>query len=196
MLIAHQPRANRQRMGIAPILRANWVNAVANARSNFPRQIAFCRGMKPLHRHFIGAVAAIPTGKATLVLSYLHNGSATDYRSRRSTHSDSAGWPGCSRKSLSVCSEKDDRKVMISVLTQSLSVCETELWVPLDGGSTYTTRITPLMDPNTIYFYSTVPSTPTNSAVLDIRFGCEPSYPEGFNPQTTSAFMIAGAGSQ
>ena len=125
-----------------------------------------------------------------------HNGTATDYRSRRSTYSDSAGWPGCSRKSLSVCSEKDDRKVMISVLTQSLSVCETELWVPLDGGSTYTTRITPLMDPNTIYFYSTVPSTPTTSAVLDIRFECEPSYPEGFNPQTTSAFMIAGAGSQ
>jgi hypothetical protein len=104
---------------------------------------------------------------------------------------------GVAEKSLSVCSEKDDRKVMINLLTQSLSLCETELWLSLDGGRTYTMRITPSMDPNTTYFYSTVPSTPTNSAVLDTHFGCEgPSYPEGFNPQTTSAFMIAGAGSQ
>jgi hypothetical protein len=78
---------------------------------------------------------------------------------------------GVAEKSLSVCSEKDDRKVMINLLT-------------------------PSMDPNTTYFHSTVPSTPTNSAVPDIRFGCEPSYPEGFNPQTTSAFMIAVTGSQ
>ena len=103
---------------------------------------------------------------------------------------------GVAEKSLNVCSDQDDRKVMISLLTQSLWVCETEAWLSLDGGTTYTMRITPSMDPNTTYFYSTVPSTPANSAVLDICFGCEPSYPEGFNPQTTSAFMIAGAGSQ
>ena len=76
-----------------------------------------------------------------------------------------------------------------------LNGSEMEIWLSLDGGRTYTMR--PSMDPNTTYFYSTVPSTPTNSAVLDTRFGCEgPSYPDGFNPQTTSAFMIAGAGSQ
>jgi hypothetical protein len=69
---------------------------------------------------------------------------------------------GVAEKSLNVRSEKDDRKVMISVLTQSLSVCETEFWQPLDGSRTYTTRIKPLMDSNTTYFYSTVPSTPSN----------------------------------
>ena len=36
---------------------------------------------------------------------------------------------GVAEKSLNVRSEKDDRKVMISVLTQSLSVCETEFWM-------------------------------------------------------------------
>jgi hypothetical protein len=36
---------------------------------------------------------------------------------------------GVAEKSLSVCSEKDDRKVMINLLTQSLSLCETELWL-------------------------------------------------------------------
>jgi hypothetical protein len=64
----------------------------------------------------------------------------------------------------------------------------------LDGGTTYTLAITPSMDPNTTFFYWTVPNTPTNSALLDIRFGCEPFYPETYNSQTASAFVIATAG--
>jgi hypothetical protein len=60
------------------------------------------------------------------------------------------------------------------------SYCEIELWLSLDGGSTYTMRLTPSMDPNTRFFYWIVPNTPTNSALLDIRFGCEPAYPKAF----------------
>jgi len=33
MLISHQPRANRQSMGIARIWRANWVNAICHRQS-------------------------------------------------------------------------------------------------------------------------------------------------------------------
>ncbi len=76
------------------------------------------------------------------------------------------------------------------------SYCEIELWLSLDGGSTFTIPITPSMDPNGTFFYWTVPNTSTNSAVLDIRFGCEPFYPEGFNPQAASPFVIANAGGQ
>jgi hypothetical protein len=74
--------------------------------------------------------------------------------------------------------------------------CEIELWLSLDGGTTYTMRITPSMDPNTRFFYWIVPNTPTNSAMLDIRFGCEPVYPEGYHPQTGSPFVIANPGGQ
>ncbi|MGE5209190.1 MAG: hypothetical protein ACM3KL_07655 [Alphaproteobacteria bacterium] len=76
------------------------------------------------------------------------------------------------------------------------SYCEIELWLSLDGGRTYTIPVTPSMDPNATFFYWTVPNTPTNSAVLDIRFGCEPFYPEGFHPQNASPFVIASAGGQ
>jgi hypothetical protein len=74
--------------------------------------------------------------------------------------------------------------------------CEIELWLSLDGGRTFTTRITPSMDPNTRFFYWTVPNMPTNSALLDIRFGCEPAYPESYNPQTGTPFVIASTGGQ
>ena len=74
--------------------------------------------------------------------------------------------------------------------------CEIELWLSLDGGRTFTMRITPSMDPNTRFFYWIVPNTPTNSALLDIRFGCEPSYPETFHSQTGSPFVIASASGQ
>jgi hypothetical protein len=57
-------------------------------------------------------------------------------------------------------------------------------------------RITPSMDPNTTFFYWIVPNTPSNSAVLDIRFGCEPFYPETFNAQTASPFVIASGSAQ
>jgi hypothetical protein len=72
---------------------------------------------------------------------------------------------------------------------------EMELWLSLDGGYTYAMQITPSMDPRTTFFYWIVPNTPTNSALLDIRFGCEPFYPETHNTQTSSPFVIAsGAG--
>jgi len=71
------------------------------------------------------------------------------------------------------------------------SYCELELWLSLDGGRTYTLPITPSLDPNTTFFYWTVPNTPTNSAVLQIRFGCEPMSPESFYPQTASPLVIA-----
>ena len=76
------------------------------------------------------------------------------------------------------------------------SGCEIELWLSLDGGQTFTMRLTPSLDPNTRFFYWTVPNTPTNQAVLEIRFGCEPAYPESFYPQAASPFVIASAGGQ
>lgn len=72
-------------------------------------------------------------------------------------------------------------------------VCEMELWLSLDGGSTFTPPvITPVVVPNTRGYYDwTVPNTPTNAAVIDIRFGCEaPYYPETPSPQPASTFVI------
>ena len=74
--------------------------------------------------------------------------------------------------------------------------CEIEAWLSLDGGGTYTLSISQSADPNITFFYWTVPNTPTNQAVLDIRFGCEPAYPETFHPQTASPFVIGNAGGQ
>ena len=76
------------------------------------------------------------------------------------------------------------------------SYCEIELWLSLDGGRTYTLSITPSVDPNTTFFYWTVPNTPTGAAVLDVRFGCEPAWPETFHPQTASPFVIASLSGQ
>ena len=73
----------------------------------------------------------------------------------------------------------------------NLVTCETEVWLSLDGGRTYTMRISPWMDPKAQYFYWTVPNTPTNAAVLDIRFGGEGWYPECFAPQRASTFVIS-----
>ena len=72
--------------------------------------------------------------------------------------------------------------------------CEMEVWLSLDGGRSFTMCITPILAPKTTYFDWTVPNTPTNAAVLDIRFGCEPFYPETYNTQTASPFVIAPAG--
>jgi hypothetical protein len=71
------------------------------------------------------------------------------------------------------------------------SYCEMELYLSLDGGMTFPYRITPSLDPHARFFYWTVPNTPTNAAVLDIRFGCEGYYPESYSPQTASPFVIA-----
>ncbi len=76
------------------------------------------------------------------------------------------------------------------------SYCELELWLSLDGGRAYTLPITPSLDPNANFFYWTVPNMPTNAAVLQIRFGCEPLSPESYYPQTASSFTIANVAGQ
>ena len=60
----------------------------------------------------------------------------------------------------------------------------------LDGGRTFT-WITGERDPTVKYFDWTVPNTPTNTAVLDIRFGCLNIYPETSSLQVQSAFVIS-----
>ena len=70
--------------------------------------------------------------------------------------------------------------------------CEMEVRLSLDGGATYPYRISPFVNVKAHSFYWTVPNTPTNAAVMDIRFGCEPLYPESFAPQPGSMFVIAG----
>ena len=66
-----------------------------------------------------------------------------------------------------------------------------EVWLSLDGGRTFTMCITPILHPKTTYFDWTVPNTPTNAAVLDVRFGCDGWYPESYSPQPASTFVIA-----
>jgi len=76
----------------------------------------------------------------------------------------------------------------------NLGACEMEVWLSLDGGRTFTMLISPWMDPKAQYFYWTVPNIPTKQAVMDIRFGCEPGYPESYAPQAASMFTIAESG--
>jgi hypothetical protein len=73
----------------------------------------------------------------------------------------------------------------------NLAACEEEVWLSLDGGRTFTACITPIMDPKATFFYWTVPNTPTNAAVLDVRFGGEGWYPECYAPQPASTFVIS-----
>jgi hypothetical protein len=74
-----------------------------------------------------------------------------------------------------------------------LSGCESEAWLSLDGGITFPTWVT-FLDPRSTSFLWTVPNTPTNSAVLDIRFGCDLHYPESYAPQPASMFAISKSG--
>lgn len=69
--------------------------------------------------------------------------------------------------------------------------CEAEVWLSLDGGATFPRRISPWLSAKVHSFNWTVPNLPTSSAVLDIRFGCDPLYPESFAPQPQSTFVIA-----
>jgi len=69
--------------------------------------------------------------------------------------------------------------------------CEAEVRLSLDGGNTFPIRISPWLTAKVHSFLWTVPNTPTNAAVVDIRFGCEPLYPESFSPQSQSMFVIA-----
>ena len=71
-----------------------------------------------------------------------------------------------------------------------LNGSEMEIYLSLDGGRTFTTWVTFTGYLNRYYDW-TVPNTPTNTAVLDIRFGREiPYYPETFSPQPASTFVI------
>jgi hypothetical protein len=76
----------------------------------------------------------------------------------------------------------------------NLAGCEMEVWLSLDGGAHYTLCLTPHLDPHAKFFYWTVPNTPTYTAVLDVRFGCDLHYPESYAPQPASMFTIAKAG--
>jgi len=69
--------------------------------------------------------------------------------------------------------------------------CEMELFLSLDGGRTFTTCITPYVNPHSTSFDWIVPNLPTNAAVVDIHFGCEWYYPETPSPQPQSTFVIA-----
>ena len=77
-----------------------------------------------------------------------------------------------------------------------LTGCEMEVWLSLDGGQSFLSCITPILDPKAKFFYWTVPNTPTNAAVLDIRFGCEGWYPESYSPQNASTFSITQSAGQ
>jgi hypothetical protein len=72
-----------------------------------------------------------------------------------------------------------------------LSYCEAEIFLSLDGGKTIYSRLTESRNPAQQYFDWTVPNTPTNQAVLDIRFGCLNLYPETPSVQLKSTFTIA-----
>jgi hypothetical protein len=73
-----------------------------------------------------------------------------------------------------------------------LGACEAEVWLSLDGGKTFSAWISPWLDPKGPTFFDwTVPNWPTQAAVLDVRFGCEPGYPETYAPQPASTFVIA-----
>lgn len=74
-----------------------------------------------------------------------------------------------------------------------LSYCETEVLLSLDGGKTIYTRLTEQRNPEVQYLDWTVPNTPTNQAVLDIRFGCLNIYPETSSLQVKSVFTIGPA---
>ena len=75
----------------------------------------------------------------------------------------------------------------------NLGACEMEVWLSVDGGNTFPMWISPWLGPKAQSFDWTVPNMPTNAAVMDIRFGCEPGYPESYAPQPASTFVIAKA---
>ena|SRR5690349_15734338 len=75
----------------------------------------------------------------------------------------------------------------------NLSMCEAEVLLSLDGGKTIYARLIESRNPAVQYLDWTVPNTPTNEAVLDIRFGCLNIYPETRSLQLRSAFLIGPA---
>jgi hypothetical protein len=71
-----------------------------------------------------------------------------------------------------------------------LTMCETEVLLSLDGGKTTYMLLTEQRNPKVQYFDWIVPNAPTNTAVLNIRFGCLNIYPETPSLQVQSAFVI------
>jgi len=74
-----------------------------------------------------------------------------------------------------------------------LTMCETEILLSLDGGMTTYMRLTESRNPKLQYFDWVVPNAPTNTAVLNIRFGCLNIFPETASLQLQSAFVISPA---
>ena len=74
-----------------------------------------------------------------------------------------------------------------------LTMCETEILLSLDGGNTTYMRLTESRNPRVQYFDWVVPNAPTNTAVLNIRFGCLNIFPETPSIQLQSAFVISPA---
>jgi hypothetical protein len=72
-----------------------------------------------------------------------------------------------------------------------LTMCETEVLLSLDGGKTTYMLLTEQRNPKVQYFDWIVPNAPTNTAVLNIRFGCLNIYPETPSLQVQSAFVIS-----
>ena len=72
----------------------------------------------------------------------------------------------------------------------NLNLCEAEIRLSLDGGTTWT-WMTGELDPRVTYYDWTVPNTPTNTAVLNIYFGCLGYYQETASPQVQSPFVIS-----
>ena len=66
-------------------------------------------------------------------------------------------------------------------------MCETEVLLSLNGDRTIYMLLTEQRNPRIQYFDWTVPNTPTNQGVLDIRFGCLNIYPE------TSSQKVGGS---
>src|SRR5256885_16811636 len=69
-----------------------------------------------------------------------------------------------------------------------LAGCESELWLSLDGGRTFTWNA--FLAPTSTSLLWPVPNTPTNAAVLDIPFGWDFRYPERSAPQPPPMFSI------
>jgi hypothetical protein len=74
-----------------------------------------------------------------------------------------------------------------------LTMCETEVLLSLDGGKTTYMLVTEQRNPKVQYFDWIVPNAPTNTAVLNIRFGCLNIYPETPSLQVQSPFVISPA---
>jgi|ERR1044071_3953142 hypothetical protein len=76
-----------------------------------------------------------------------------------------------------------------------LNLCEAEIRLSLDGGTTWT-WMTGKLDPRVTYYDWVVPNTPTKMAVLNIYFGCLGYYQETGSPQLQFPFEISPNGTR